>query len=633
MFQISDEVKETKRPGTYTRGVATSFGFRKRPETAIPVYTDNSNKLSPDSVDSNGNDDSIESLESSNANVSSRFAPRLPPPKKEPNATRGSRFGFRQTSSARLNRLPESTATIPNSNTTKFKNNNVEKPRAKGGGKTVTISPSVPKYKTSSTSDSTKNKNVKSSIPTNLPTKYTLHSSQLPKPQLPVRVMETKTAKTAANINRKVSTSARSDEGSSKEGSITGDSGVGSQTSGTNGNGDSDTLHGVELLDSSPHLMNRRGSNRPRNLEMMVSGKSFDVRDLDDFAEDGVVTDVAVIPLPRLPSVFANNISTGIVRERTREYQRQLDKMSSTHSFTDDYGEEEKSFRDLSSNEKSRHDIMNKYSRSYQAFTSSKDSSPPSSDEQDWAQGGEAMLDSNIYHFSSSDESRERDRSPVPRRTSLVSPVMDSNIMPLTASYTGAIPKNTNTTSLKSVLLTIEDPFAVVAAKSSGTLLDDETSPQDSLISSFTESEDIIGNSIKKGKSSKSSGSKEVNEKSPLSPTSPGTPTNTSLSLSEGRDFLIDDEIADQPGLMFNETLPVTTINVGDDLQLHSEHNNVNDSLATLVDTPKRLRKYLGASIAASIDTLSPCESIASDDMMMDFEHSQSSGIDDSTDR
>lgn len=38
-----------------------------------------------------------------------------------------------------------------------------------------------------------------------------------------------------------------------------------------------------------------------------------------------------------------------------------------------------------------------------------------------------------------------------------------------------------------------------------------------------------------------------------LTPDSPGTPTNAtnSLSLSEGRDFLIDDEIADQPALVF----------------------------------------------------------------------------------
>lgn len=39
------------------------------------------------------------------------------------------------------------------------------------------------------------------------------------------------------------------------------------------------------------------------------------------------------------------------------------------------------------------------------------------------------------------------------------------------------------------------------------------------------------------------------------SPVSPSTPTHisNSLSISEGRDFLIDDEIADQPQLCFSE--------------------------------------------------------------------------------
>lgn len=236
----------------------------------------------------------------------------------------------------------------------------------------------------------------------------------------------------------------------------------------------------------------------------------------------------------------------------------------------------------------------------------------------------------------------------------LTSPSMTSSSDSLT------VPKD----NLKSVLLSIEDPkFAAVAAASSGTLLDDETSPVDSLISSYTESEEIV--SKHKMKTSKSStDSKDVNEKSPLSPDSPGTPTNASLSLSEGRDFLIDDEIADQPALMFDD--PVTVDRLQSDTQnsllfsdssvgLHSvdrfcsEHQNISDSLATLVDsTPKLARKGLRScdgspapmrarnpllSRTASIDTLSPCESIASDDLMMDFEHSQSSGIDDSTDR
>lgn len=42
------------------------------------------------------------------------------------------------------------------------------------------------------------------------------------------------------------------------------------------------------------------------------------------------------------------------------------------------------------------------------------------------------------------------------------------------------------------------------------------------------------------------------------SPGSPGTPTHASNSLSlssDARDFLIDDEIADQPGLVFDEAI------------------------------------------------------------------------------
>lgn len=595
--------------------MATSFGFKRRPETAIPVFTDNCTRrlASVDTVDDNGNDGTLESFETSPTNLSSRLGPRLPAPKKEQNATsKVSRFGFRQSSSARLSRLPSETTAAPITSALRNKNNNqVRKPATK----TVTIAP-VPVTRTTVSNfraPAPKPAN-RTGLPVPAPAKYTLHSSNLPRPQLPVRVQDTKTAKTAANINRKVSTGSRSDEGgSSKESSIAGDSGVGSQTShnGSNGNGHDS---GIEQHERLPP---------PRHLNTLVSGQTFDVRDLDpDLDEDGVVTEVAVIPLPRLPSVFANNISTGIVRERTREYQRQLDKIRrpSQTLDPDDYGEEEKSFRDLSSNEK-----FGRERRPYLSTNTygSVGSPPSTSGDENWAVAGEAMFDSNLYHFSSSDESRERDRSPI------ISPSTTLEAMSTSGSYTGAIPKSIPTP--QRVMLTIEDPFAAVAAKSVGTLLDDETSPQDSLISSFTESEDQTNpaNSEKRQKSSRS-GSKDVDEKSPTSPRSPGTPTNTSLSLSEGRDFLIDDEIADQPALMFDEP------QVDQPMSCISDHNNANDSIAniTLMETPKRLRRlHLGASIAASIDTLSPCESIASDDMMLDFEHSQSSGIDDSTDR
>lgn len=229
-------------------------------------------------------------------------------------------------------------------------------------------------------------------IPGPAAARYTLHSSQLPRPQLPVRLADTKTAKTAANINRKVSTGNRSDGSSSKEGSVTGDSGIGSQS------GQSE----YHELDRSPRPPSRTRQNipRPRHLQTVPTNRSgcFDVCDLeDDSGEDGVVTEVAVIPLPRLPSVFSsNNISTGIVRERTRDYQRQLE----NRRHRDCYGEEEKSFRDLSSNEKSNRPSFtagrNSFVRKSSINTSS--TSPPSSDREfdlDWElAAGEAMLDS-----------------------------------------------------------------------------------------------------------------------------------------------------------------------------------------------------------------------------------------------
>lgn len=248
----------------------------------------------------------------------------------------------------------------------------------------------------------------------------------------------------------------------------------------------------------------------------------------------------------------------------------------------------------------------------------------------------------------------ESARSPPIKTTSdLISPILTNSILASVAK------SSTPRDELKSVLLSLEDPkFAAVAAASSGTLLDDETSPVDSLISSYTESEEIV--SKHKTKTSKSStDSKDINEKSPLSPESPGTPTNASLSLSEGRDFLIDDEIADQPALIFDEAPSVHSMrSMRHDTHSHcqsmfsecdrvnSEHQNVSDNVTLVDNTPKLMRRALRScegspamvrakllSRTASVDTLSPCESIASDDLMMDFDQSQSSGIEDSTDR
>lgn len=109
--------------------------------------------------------------------------------------------------------------------------------------------------------------------------------------------------------------------------------------------------------------------------------------------------------------------------------------------------------------------------------------------------------------------------------------------------------------------------FAEITAAVSDILLDDETSPSNSLVSSTAS--DIVGpaKTTKKAIESKKTvvgddDEKDIDEISPIfdatTPLSQGTPTHASHSFSfsdgdDGRDFLIDDEIADQPVLCFSD--------------------------------------------------------------------------------
>lgn len=107
-----------------------------------------------------------------------------------------------------------------------------------------------------------------------------------------------------------------------------------------------------------------------------------------------------------------------------------------------------------------------------------------------------------------------------------------------------------------------DQKFAALTAALNDILIDDETSPSDSLISSTT-SDDL---SAKKNQNKpiepvkRQTDEKDINDVSPIfdvaSPLSHGTPTHATNSFSfsdgdGGRDFLIDDEIADQPVLCF----------------------------------------------------------------------------------
>lgn len=115
----------------------------------------------------------------------------------------------------------------------------------------------------------------------------------MPRPE-PIRLIETKTAKTLANNNRKISSTLyhNQEETSSKDGSLTEDSGVGSHLSGYNGDME------MERLESSPTFGVKRNPLKARNLEMITTTNNrFDVRDLDDSSE-------SCAPLPDLPSAF-----------------------------------------------------------------------------------------------------------------------------------------------------------------------------------------------------------------------------------------------------------------------------------------------------------------------------------------
>lgn len=102
--------------------------------------------------------------------------------------------------------------------------------------------------------------------------------------------------------------------------------------------------------------------------------------------------------------------------------------------------------------------------------------------------------------------------------------------------------------------------YAAITAAVGDILLDDETSPSNSLMSSMTSD----GAEFKKAKMKMNDSirEKDIDDISPsfdlASPVSHGTPTHAShsFSLSDGdggRDFLIDDEIADQPDLCFGD--------------------------------------------------------------------------------
>ncbi|XP_050531718.1 uncharacterized protein LOC126900223 isoform X3 [Daktulosphaira vitifoliae] len=157
--------------------------------------------------------------------------------------------------------------------------------------------------------------------------------------------------------------------------------------------------------------------------------------------------------------------------------------------------------------------------------------------------------------------------------------------------------------SLRDVLLNIEDTtFATLAAMSSSMRIEDETSPDDECLSpTESESADFL--------QSKTESVNNDKYQRNISPARCNISKSESFS-SDTRDFF-DDEIADQPALMFSGP-PSESCN-GDDIDEMifriGNHNNMNTSRSG----NKSLRRSQSADGSLS-------DSLNSDDLMMDFE-------------
>ncbi|XP_044756451.1 uncharacterized protein LOC123315003 isoform X3 [Coccinella septempunctata] len=603
-----------------TKGVASSFGFKRRPLTAPSALTTSNQVVArrlafTDSTDSNGNDQDTKPL-TAHFQTNGRSTPRLPPPKKEGSATQGvGRFGFRQTNLQvnRSNRVADLNAeylelSAPRGSSTPrtflSSNNAASQNRYSTRGavnKTSTISVDKNRNRTAT---------VKTPTQTDQIGRFTLQTNQLPKPQ-PVRVMDTKTAKTIANNNMKFSSSGfrrASPVESLKDGSLTEDSGLGSHV-------------GTDFDSTSPQTPTA-GKIKHRNLEVMVNGNTFELREPD--MED--------VPLPKLPSAVCRETpersvfqSTGMVRERTFAYEQQIEKeikrkisATSSEGFSDGscQKEENTQHKPLLLTQKS---FLKPKPSPIKTFLKTKvienkEFSSGSSEDIEFGLGGEALADELSVSISSSDESKDRDMNKQESKG------FGNVRFPLTEDKS-FLKKSLETLPLKQefrpVTLTIADSTleAAAAESISERLLDDETSPVDDSLLSFTESED--GSKTKKHNSSDS---KDINEKP--SPSTPGTPSNgsNSFSLIDEKDFLIDDEYADQPELLGDKSQRSESTVIGTSTPIKRRQLKNLDSNPLFVKDKGNLR-----SSTISLDTLSPCESIGSDDLMMDFEYSHSS--------
>ncbi|XP_066250076.1 uro-adherence factor A isoform X2 [Euwallacea similis] len=482
----SNEASHKKPNQKCTKGVAMSFGFQRRPtpmtvnnpavawETTTKDYT----------PDANGNK-AMRRNTSMNTTASSFQKPQsAPPSNKSGNRPQQNRSGNV------ASRLSSPSPEVEQALCSTFTRNVT----------LVTRTQLIEKTEVTRTDDACKEKTGK----------FTLQTTRLPQPE-PIRVIETKTAKTIANNNRRSARLWRRQEENSVK---------------------------ITTL---------------RSPDEAAWQERVSIDNCESFNEAYTPP-----PLPSLPSLF--NMDT-----KTKDNKNIALKSAPPGNFLKSRG---------------IHSILDR-------------DSPQGSCDQDWINAGEAMADDISLSLSPK-------RQLCNKEWEQKKPLM-SNSLDMIDSLKDSM----------HLTLSEEDPkFAAVATSSNGAgLLDDEIlSPVESLLSS-SETEELD----KKKPENSSSNSKEVNEK--LTPSSsPASPVNVSFSLSlsdDKEDFLIDDEIADQPELVFER---------------QALHSFVSPLL------PRRHREMKNQN-RSSLDSLSACDSIGSEDLMMDFDLSQTNDVIDAWDK
>ncbi|CRL00117.1 CLUMA_CG013398, isoform A [Clunio marinus] len=728
--QSESKKSSKKMSGPETKGTSISFGFKKKnysssasnkkfnaannnngndgtkseKKTATIISNHNVIKAEQNHLiitsDDNGNNNNPAETNNSDKETTGRTTPRLQPPKRDQTQTsnaRGNRFGFRQNVVR-----PAAAGITPKFNEYDKLNNNSDnggnvcldndKRRSKSATassrSTVTFAQSPIKSSSEERPQQGNNNTNKTRPQAVVLSRYTLHSTSLPRPQYPIpvsvstttapsykrsttftsfssngsgssssytqnRVVDTKGAKHAANISKRGGIMGRRDESL--------DSGIASH--------DSNSERQQLYMDS---MLSQRPRQRSRHFEMVPTGRhKFEIRDLSDYSDGSIIVPLS---LPKLPTNRNEIVTGGLIRSYTTDNDTDMSVSveSNTRPTSIISTSEAESFEE----EKSR--IDNSFSeKSFKGDLFSKNSSRASSKASWFGNINESMASKNCSSLSvsSSDENVKK----ISQKKDIDCDDDELSSMTITADFSSQLNSSKMKTSpskdqkeivndafmqqqpkigsisRKELLLEVDDvKFAATVDKvKDSVLLDDETSPTDSLVSS-SESGDVLMKKIERPSDigalfkTKFDDIKEqdLEDVTPelISPLTPGSPAHgsNSLSLSDGvrDDFLIDDEIADQPNLVMNDKKRNGSASHNDDyktasMNLTSDTGTLKDislhsngsirsankpSFIKIKSSPAVNRKGLGMENSGSLDTLSPCDSITSDDLMADFD-------------